>query len=204
MRAPRSYTRTARRFISALVRLLKELDIRKVGVDPKTGKVLRDTLLPGQSNVFDWITKVLPESWTHRMLNAGPAKLHPDGAPFHLRARAPPQGARHPEGRRRSEDRQGAARHAPARPIERLRLDHEGAARVVDASHAECGPREATPGRRAVSSPRSCASSRSSTSGRSASIRRPARCCATRSCPANRTSSTGSRRCCPSRGRIAC
>jgi OPT family oligopeptide transporter len=70
--------------VAALVPLLKELDIRKVGVDPKTGKTLRDTILPGQSNVFDWITKVLPESWTHRMLNAGPPKLHPGGAPFHL------------------------------------------------------------------------------------------------------------------------
>jgi uncharacterized oligopeptide transporter (OPT) family protein len=69
---------------SALVPLLKELDIRKVGVDPKTGKVLRDTILPGQSNIFDWIPKVLPESWTHRMLNAGPPKLHPEGAPFQL------------------------------------------------------------------------------------------------------------------------
>jgi OPT family oligopeptide transporter len=70
--------------VSALVPLLKELDIRKVGVDPKTGKTLRDTLLPGQSNIFDWIPKVLPDSWTHRMLNAGPAKLHPEGAAFHL------------------------------------------------------------------------------------------------------------------------
>jgi uncharacterized oligopeptide transporter (OPT) family protein len=70
--------------ISALVPLLKELNIRKVGVDPKTGQVLRDTLLPGQSNIFDWIPRVLPESWTHRMLGAGPAKLHPEGAPFHL------------------------------------------------------------------------------------------------------------------------
>lgn len=69
---------------SALVPLLKELEIRKVGIDPKTGKALRDTLLPGQSNVFDWIPSVLPESWTHRMLNAGPPKLHPEGAPFHL------------------------------------------------------------------------------------------------------------------------
>jgi OPT family oligopeptide transporter len=69
---------------SALVPLLKELDIRKVGIDPKTGKTLRDTLLPGQSNVFDWIPRVLPESWTHRMLNAGPPKLHPEGAPFQL------------------------------------------------------------------------------------------------------------------------
>jgi uncharacterized oligopeptide transporter (OPT) family protein len=69
---------------SALIPLLKDLDIRKVGVDPKTGKVLRDTILPGQSNVFDWIPSILPASWTHRMLNAGPAKLHPGGAPFHL------------------------------------------------------------------------------------------------------------------------
>lgn len=70
--------------ISALVPILKELDIRKVGVDPKTGKTIRDTILPGQSNVFDWIPKILPESWTHRMLNAGPAKLHPDGKAFAL------------------------------------------------------------------------------------------------------------------------
>ncbi len=70
--------------VSALVPLLKELDIRKVGVDPKTGKMIRDTILPGQSNVFDWIPKVLPESWTHRMLNAGPPKLHPEGKAFAL------------------------------------------------------------------------------------------------------------------------
>ena len=69
--------------LTALVPLLKELNIRKV-VDPKTGKMMRDTLLPGQSSIFDWVPKVLPESWTHRLLNAGPAKLHPDGAPFHL------------------------------------------------------------------------------------------------------------------------
>lgn len=69
---------------AALVPLLKELDIRKVGVDPQTGKTLRDTLLPGQSNVFDWVPKILPESWTQRMLTAGPPKLHPDGAPFQL------------------------------------------------------------------------------------------------------------------------
>lgn len=68
--------------VSAIVPLLKELEIRKVGVDEKTGAVLRDTILPGQSNVFDWIPKILPESWTHRMLNAGPPKLHPDGKPF--------------------------------------------------------------------------------------------------------------------------
>ena len=70
--------------LSALIPLLKDLDILKTGFDPKTGKVLRDTILPGQSNIFDWIPNVLPESWTHRMLNAGPAKLHPGGAPFHL------------------------------------------------------------------------------------------------------------------------
>lgn len=70
--------------ISAFVPILKELDIRKVGVDPKTGKTIRDTILPGQSNVFDWIPNILPESWTHRMLNAGPAKLHPEGKAFAL------------------------------------------------------------------------------------------------------------------------
>ena len=70
--------------VAALIPLLKDLNFVKVGVDPKTGKVLRDALLPGQSNVFDWITKVLPESWSHRLLNAGPDKLHPNGAPFHL------------------------------------------------------------------------------------------------------------------------
>ena len=69
---------------AALIPLLKDLDLRKTGVDPKTGKALRDTILPGQSNVFDWIPRVLPESWTRGLLNAGPAKLHPDGAPFHL------------------------------------------------------------------------------------------------------------------------
>ncbi|MBS2011264.1 MAG: OPT/YSL family transporter [Deltaproteobacteria bacterium] len=70
--------------LSALVPILKELEIKKVGVDEKTGAVLRDTILPGQSNVFDWITKILPESWTHRMLHAGPPKLHPDGRAFLL------------------------------------------------------------------------------------------------------------------------
>jgi OPT family oligopeptide transporter len=63
--------------VSALVPLVKELDIRKVGVDPKTGKTIRDTLLPGQSNVFDWIPNVLPESWTHRWLHADGRDLHP-------------------------------------------------------------------------------------------------------------------------------
>jgi OPT family oligopeptide transporter len=70
--------------LSALTPIFKDLEIRKVGVDPKTGSVLRDTILPAQSNIFDWIPRVLPESWTHRLLNAGPAKLHPGGAPFHL------------------------------------------------------------------------------------------------------------------------
>jgi len=68
---------------AALVPLAKELLVKKV-VDPKTGAVTRDALLPGQSSVFDWIPKVLPESWTHRMLNAGPASLHPGGKPFEL------------------------------------------------------------------------------------------------------------------------
>jgi uncharacterized oligopeptide transporter (OPT) family protein len=55
--------------ISAFVPLLKELNILKVA-DPKTGKMVRDTILPGQSNVFDWIPRVLPDSWTHRWLHA--------------------------------------------------------------------------------------------------------------------------------------
>jgi len=70
--------------VSALGPLLTGLMVRKVGVDPATGKTLRDALLPGQSSIFDWIPRVLPESWTHRMLNAGPAKLHPGGQPFSL------------------------------------------------------------------------------------------------------------------------
>ncbi len=69
---------------SGLVPLLKDLNIKKVGVDPKSGKALRDTLIPGQSNLFDGLTNVLPESWTHRMLTAGPSKLHTNGAPFQL------------------------------------------------------------------------------------------------------------------------
>ncbi len=44
--------------VSALVPLLKELEIKKVGVDPKTGKAIHDTLLPGQSNVFDWLPRI--------------------------------------------------------------------------------------------------------------------------------------------------
>ncbi|MDB4944435.1 MAG: Oligopeptide transporter, family [Labilithrix sp.] len=69
---------------TALVPVLKDLEIRKVGIDEKTGAAVREALLPAQSNVFDWIPRVLPESWTHRLLNAGPAKLHANGAPFQL------------------------------------------------------------------------------------------------------------------------
>lgn len=57
--------------IAALIPLLKDLDIRKVGVDPKTGKALREALLPGQSNVFDGLGSLLPDAWTHRLLHAG-------------------------------------------------------------------------------------------------------------------------------------
>jgi uncharacterized oligopeptide transporter (OPT) family protein len=66
---------------SALVPFLKELAIRKVK-DPETGKIERAALLPGQSSIFDWIPHVLPVSWTHRWLSAGPAKLHPEGKLF--------------------------------------------------------------------------------------------------------------------------
>jgi OPT family oligopeptide transporter len=53
--------------VSACVPILKELEIKKGG----------ETLLPGQSNVFDWIPRVLPESWTHRWLHADGKDLHP-------------------------------------------------------------------------------------------------------------------------------
>jgi OPT family oligopeptide transporter len=69
---------------SALIPLLKDLNISAIGIDPKTGGVLRGTLLPGQSNVFDWIPRLLPNAWTCRMLQAGPAKLHPNGIAFSL------------------------------------------------------------------------------------------------------------------------
>ena len=54
--------------ISALVPLLKDLEIIKK-VD-EHGKPVRDALLPGQSNVFDWLGGVLPAAWTNRMLHA--------------------------------------------------------------------------------------------------------------------------------------
>jgi OPT family oligopeptide transporter len=56
--------------LAALVPIMKELEILKKGVDA-AGRVVRDTILPGQSNVFDWIGSVLPAAWTHRMLTAG-------------------------------------------------------------------------------------------------------------------------------------
>ena len=61
--------------VSALVPLLKELEI----VKNKAGE--REALVPGQSNVFDWIGNLFPNA---HMFTAGPAKLHKDGAPFHL------------------------------------------------------------------------------------------------------------------------
>lgn len=70
--------------VSALGPLLRELEFHKVGVDTKTGKAIREALVPGQSNIFDWVPRVLPESWTHHLLNAGPPKLHPGGKPFEL------------------------------------------------------------------------------------------------------------------------
>jgi uncharacterized oligopeptide transporter (OPT) family protein len=69
---------------SALAPLLESLAVKKVGIDSKTGAVLREGLLPAQSSAFDWLARVLPESWFHRMLSAGPAVLHPGGAPFRL------------------------------------------------------------------------------------------------------------------------
>ena len=63
--------------ISAFVPLLKELNVKTTGFDEKTGKAIKEGLLPGQSNVFDWIPRVLPESWTHRWLHADGKNLLP-------------------------------------------------------------------------------------------------------------------------------
>lgn len=60
--------------ISALVPLLKELEIVK-------GNEGREALLPGQSNVFDWLGRLFPNA---HMFHAGPDKLHKNGAPFNL------------------------------------------------------------------------------------------------------------------------
>lgn len=69
--------------VAALIPLLKDLEIKVAGVDQATGKVLREPLLPGQSNVFDWIPKLLPAAFA-RMRSAGPEKLHPNGKLFEL------------------------------------------------------------------------------------------------------------------------
>ena len=66
--------------VAALVPLLKDLEIVKK-LDEKTQKVVRDTILPGQSNAFDWLSSLLAGP-LHHMLTAGPAKLHPEGKPF--------------------------------------------------------------------------------------------------------------------------
>ncbi|MDF2695333.1 MAG: Oligopeptide transporter, family, partial [Labilithrix sp.] len=66
--------------VSGLIPLLKDLEFLKV-TDPKTGAVMRDTILPGQSNVFDWIASFFPRLW-QRLANAGPEAIHPDGKPF--------------------------------------------------------------------------------------------------------------------------
>jgi uncharacterized oligopeptide transporter (OPT) family protein len=66
--------------VSGLVPLLKDLEILKTR-DPATGELVRDTILPGQSNVFDWIAAAVPGLW-HRLATAGPARLHPGGKTF--------------------------------------------------------------------------------------------------------------------------
>ncbi|MBX3214669.1 MAG: OPT/YSL family transporter [Labilithrix sp.] len=73
--------------VSGLVPVLKDLEILKAR-DPNTGEVLRDggaivrdTILPGQSNVFDWIAAAVPALW-QRLASAGPARIHPEGRPF--------------------------------------------------------------------------------------------------------------------------
>lgn len=54
--------------VGALVPLLKDLNVRKV--TDAAGKVSREGLLPGHSNVFDWIPKILPFS-PHALHAAG-------------------------------------------------------------------------------------------------------------------------------------
>lgn len=74
--------------VSGLVPLLKDLEILKAR-DPNSGEVLRessgavvrDTILPPQSNVFDWIASAFPGLW-HRLATAGPQRIHPEGKPF--------------------------------------------------------------------------------------------------------------------------
>lgn len=66
--------------VSGLVPLLKDLEILKTR-DPATGELVRDTILPGQSNVFDWIASAIPALWS-RLANAGPPRLHPEGRSF--------------------------------------------------------------------------------------------------------------------------
>ena len=66
--------------VSGLVPVLKDLEILKTR-DPATGAVMRDTILPGQSNIFDWIASAFPALWS-RLANAGPARIHPGGKPF--------------------------------------------------------------------------------------------------------------------------
>lgn len=67
--------------LTAVWAFLTQLNLKKV-VDPKTGKAAREALLPDHSNVFDWIPRLLPASWTHHWRTAGPEKLHPDGKLF--------------------------------------------------------------------------------------------------------------------------
>jgi uncharacterized oligopeptide transporter (OPT) family protein len=62
--------------VAAFVPLLKELAIKKVA-DPKTGKMVREALLPAQSNVFDGVVGLLPDSWTHRWLHADGGSFKP-------------------------------------------------------------------------------------------------------------------------------
>lgn len=56
--------------VTGFVPILKDLEIRH-----------GDTILPGQSNAFDWIARLAPGLW-HRNATAGSADMHPDGRPF--------------------------------------------------------------------------------------------------------------------------
>ncbi len=66
--------------VSGSIPLLKDLDALK-RTDPTTGALVREPLLPGQSNIFDWVATAIPSLW-QRMATAGPPRIHPEGKPF--------------------------------------------------------------------------------------------------------------------------
>ncbi len=65
--------------VAALFPLLKDLEILK-HKHPVTGKVDFDTILPGQSNIFNWMGKLVPDTLgagVYRFFHAVPASMAP-------------------------------------------------------------------------------------------------------------------------------